>query len=116
MPDSVLIDPAAIQNLRDLGDEEFLQEIIGIFTEDAPRRLAELHSSYAAGDTGTFVRAAHSLKGSSSNLGAERLRALAEQLEQDAKTLGIASLDTRVAELESVYAATAAELFKLKPA
>ncbi len=113
MSESPLVDPAAIQNLRELGDDEFLTEIIGIFTDDTPKRMDELRTSFAAGDSATFVRAAHSVKGSSSNLGAERLRVLAEKLEQDAKTDGIAGLDTRIAVLEETFRLTAEELAKL---
>ncbi|MCC5021453.1 MAG: Hpt domain-containing protein [Candidatus Synoicihabitans palmerolidicus] len=48
---------------------------------DTPIRLAELRSSYLANDSATFTRTAHSLKGSSSNVGAARLCALAQGLE-----------------------------------
>ena len=42
MPENSLIDPVAIQNLRDLGDPEFLAEIIGISHQGTPRCVAEL--------------------------------------------------------------------------
>lgn len=46
MSENSLIDPVVIQNLRDLDDQEFLAEIIGIFHEDTPRRIAELHAAF----------------------------------------------------------------------
>src|SRR3954470_8416848 len=89
MADPAVIDPQAIQNLRALnpGDnDEFLREITTIFLEDTPLRIAELDQSLASGDVTKFTRAAHSIKGSSSNLGAMALRAVAEQLEHLART------------------------------
>ena len=80
MSDSSVIDLQAIENLRALnpGDnDEFLREIVGIFLEDTPQRIAELEQSLAAGDVPKFTRAAHSIKGSSSNLGAMLLRSAA---------------------------------------
>lgn len=85
----VVIDPQAIENLRALnpGDnDEFLRELVTIFLEDVPLRFAELDQSLAAGDVGKFTRAAHSIKGASSNLGATSLRLVAEQLEHRSHT------------------------------
>jgi len=67
-----MIDPQALGNLRALnpGDnDEFLRELAAIFLEDTPKRITELDASLAAGDAGTFTRAAHSIKGSAANLG-----------------------------------------------
>ena len=95
MADSLIIDPESIENLRALnpGDEdEFLREIAGIFLEDTPQRIAELEQSLAAGDLSKFTRAAHSIKGSSSNLGAMALRSAAEKLEHQARSSGLADI------------------------
>ena len=78
MSTSSVLDQTAIENLRALSPDDgdvFLREIIGIFIEDTPRRIAELHASRASLDAPAFTRAAHSIKGSSSNLGASELRA-----------------------------------------
>jgi HPt (histidine-containing phosphotransfer) domain-containing protein len=81
------LDPEIIASIRSLGGDEgddFLREIIGIFLEDTPLRFTELEDALRLQDTAMFARAAHSIKGSSSNLGAIGLRAEAEALEQDA--------------------------------
>lgn len=95
MLDSSVIDPQAIENLRDLNPDdgdEFLREITGIFLDDTPQRIAELEHSLAVGDNVTFIRAAHSIKGSSANLGALVLRAAAETLEHESKVNGLGSI------------------------
>ena len=60
-----------------------------------------------------FVRAAHSIKGSSSNVGATELRAIAEHLEHQARTNGLAQVEVQVAELEAAFLRVDAELKKL---
>ena len=106
MPDQPIIDQEAIENLRSLGDEEgddsFLREVIEIFVTDTPLRLAELRSSLANHDQATFTRAAHSIKGSSSNVGALRLGALAKVLENDSRE-SLAGLEPRIAELDASF-------------
>jgi len=113
------IDPEAIENLRSLnpGDnDEFLREIIGIFLEDTPQRIAELETGLAAADTPAFARAAHSIKGSSANLGALRLKQIAEKIEHGSRQDGSGSAVADVALLKTEFAATGAELGKfLKP-
>lgn len=116
MPDSNVIDPQAIENLRALnpGDnDEFLREIAGIFLEDTPLRITELRESLAAGDVGKFVRAAHSIKGSSANLGAMRLRTVAEKLEHQARKEGLGGVEPLLAEVAAEFASAETELRKL---
>ncbi len=110
-----IIDAEAIENLRALNpdDDSFLKEIIGIFIEDTPARIAELRQAHAAGDVATFSRAAHSIKGSSSNLGAARLRTLAERLEHGSKSQPLASLASGIPELEAAFTTAKAELERL---
>jgi HPt (histidine-containing phosphotransfer) domain-containing protein len=116
MPDPIAIDPQAIENLRALnpGDnDEFLREIAGIFLEDTPLRITELDQSLAAGDTPKFTRAAHSIKGSSANLGANGVRAVAEKLEHQSRTQGLGAVTALVAELKTEFTRAEAELNKL---
>ncbi len=116
MSEPPVIDPEAIATLRSLcteEDESFLKEVVDIFLVDTPQRLEELHSCLADGDTPRFVRAAHTVKGSASNLGAARMRALAEEIEHTAKKSGLAGLDTKVASLEQEFIHAQTELKKL---
>lgn len=116
MSASPAIDPQAIENLRALnpGDnDEFLREIAGIYLEDTPQRIAELDSSLVAGDTPTFTRAAHSIKGSSANLGANEVRATAEKLEHQSRATGLSGVAALIAQLKTDYARAEAELGRL---
>ena len=103
MSESSVIDPQSIENLRALNpgdDDAFLREIAGIFLEDTPQRIAELDESLLAGDVARFTRAAHSIKGSSSNLGAVVLQAAAEKLEQQARARGLGDVGLLVSNVK----------------
>ena len=115
MPPEPVIDPAAIETLRSLNpeDDSFLREVIGIFIEDTPQRLAELRTAFASADQTRFTRAAHSIKGSASNLGAARLRSLAEQVEHGSRKNGLAGLDALIPTLEGEFSAAKSELERI---
>lgn len=118
MPDETLIDPEAIENLRALNPDDgdaFLRDIVGIFLEDTPERLSELRESLANADQVRFTRAAHSIKGSASNLGAAQLRAIAEKLEHQSRSQGLGSVNALLAELTAKFEETKAELERLVP-
>jgi PAS domain S-box-containing protein len=88
------------------GDRELLREIIGLFVEDAPRRLAEIEEGLARTDLDQVRRAAHTLKGAAANLAAHRLQAMAVRLEATAK-------DGNVAAIPPVLIAARGELQRL---
>ena len=116
MADTPVIDLQAIENLRSLnpGDnDEFLREIAGIFLEDTPVRITELGQSLNAGDSAKFTRAAHSIKGSSANLGAMALRAVAERLEHQSRKDGLGGLAPLIAEIATEFARAEGELRKI---
>lgn len=118
MAEIPLIDLQAIENLRALNpddDDEFLREIVTIYLEDTPQRLAELDQSLAAGDTQKFTRAAHSVKGSSANLGAMTVRAAAEQLEHQSAKQGLGDVAGLLANLRAEFLRAQAEFAKLVP-
>lgn len=75
-----LLDSTAILD-RVGGDVDFLDEIASLFAEDCPRLLADIRSAIASESPGALERAAHTLKGSVSNFGAETAREAAFRLE-----------------------------------
>jgi HPt (histidine-containing phosphotransfer) domain-containing protein len=113
--DSPVLDPEAISSLRELspGDDTFLKEIIQIFLEDTPARINDARVTLAAGDAVAFIRAAHTIKGSCGNLGAERLRRTAERIEHGARKNGLVGLENAVAELEAEFASVRTALSAL---
>lgn len=78
-----VLDVRILEELRSLdgGEGEILKGIVAIFEESAAQSLREIHEAFSEGNVDWLRRAAHSLKGSSSNLGAIRLRDLALSME-----------------------------------
>jgi HPt (histidine-containing phosphotransfer) domain-containing protein len=63
------------------GEESILTKLIDVFLENTPRVLNESRAALTEKLSPLLERAAHTLKGSCSNFGAERMRAACEQLE-----------------------------------
>ncbi len=89
------IDQKVLSDLREVMEEGYLQ-LLETFLEDSERRLSQLHEAKDAGELGL---AAHSFKGSSSNMGAVGLAGLCQQLEErvrDQSLYGIEDLINRI--------------------
>jgi HPt (histidine-containing phosphotransfer) domain-containing protein len=82
--------------------QEFLLELIDVYLEDTPARLASLQQAVATGDTAELIRQAHTLKSSSANVGAMELSVLAKALElagRNGETTNLTAQSKRVAEV-----------------
>jgi PAS domain S-box-containing protein len=77
------IDNEALGRMRDMLGEDF-PEFLDAFHTSAGELLATLPKTQAAGELQALERQAHSLKSAARNAGAQRLAALAEQLEHQA--------------------------------
>ncbi|HJT66145.1 MAG TPA: Hpt domain-containing protein [Pyrinomonadaceae bacterium] len=70
------------------GEPDFVVELIDLYLEEVPRLFDSLHTAIQNNDSTTAKRAAHSLRGSSGNLGVLQTAALAGELEQLANPCG----------------------------
>ena len=88
-----------IEDLRALqsGSPGFLVELIDLFLKEAAVLLAKLQTALGTRDAGAFERAAHTLKGSCGNLGAQAMSRLCAELQ----TAGQAADWKRASELVS---------------
>ncbi len=68
-----------------LEDDEFLLELLETYLADAVKQRAELAEAQRGEDLNLLADRAHRIKGGASNLGAESLASLCEQLEKSAK-------------------------------
>ncbi len=71
---------------RLMGDKELAEAIVREFVADMPRQMEFLRMALDAGDLLSVQGCAHSIKGASANVGGERVRSMAEQVEAAAKT------------------------------
>lgn len=67
--------------LRRLGGEELLSKMTEAFVDNCALKVEAACRGMAAGDAEEVSRAAHSLKSSAATFGAERLQALAQEIE-----------------------------------
>ncbi|MBI4396204.1 MAG: response regulator, partial [Elusimicrobia bacterium] len=81
----VAIDPQAIEKLRGLGEAnsgDFAREVAEAFLKDAPEHLHAALRAAAENNAEALAQEAHTLKGSSGNLGARGLQVLSMRLEK----------------------------------
>ncbi|MGK0440692.1 MAG: HPt (histidine-containing phosphotransfer) domain-containing protein [Pseudohongiellaceae bacterium] len=74
------LDIVSINGLREIMGDEFPQ-LIDIFISDSELRINTIAESVTVGDPEAIRRAAHTLKGSASNMGASALTHLCHVLE-----------------------------------
>jgi HPt (histidine-containing phosphotransfer) domain-containing protein len=94
------------------GDRELYEEILNIYVEDTPQQLSEIAQAFQRQDRKVVERAAHSLKSSSANVGAESVRAVALELESAAKIREWPELDELVAAIKREFDAVNKEISK----
>lgn len=63
-------------------DFDFVVELIDIYLKEAPQLIKEIETALKEHHSTAFVTAAHKLKGSSMNIGAQQLGALCLKLEE----------------------------------
>jgi len=116
MPADPSIDPQVIEGLRALspeGGNEFLKELVDIYLQDTPERLTELDQALARQDAPTVTRAAHTIKGSSSNFGARELARLALEIELSGKAANLAAAAAAAPGLKAEYQRVAEALTQI---
>ncbi len=101
------LDARVVGQIRKLGGDSLLRQLIATFLEHAPGRLAGVREGLGAGDLKRVEKAAHSLRSSLASLGASGLARLAGDLEArsrdgdaEASTELAAGLEAGFAELE----------------
>jgi serine/threonine protein kinase len=90
-----------LQRLGLLNGSDVAPELIQVFRRDAEMRLTTLRQALADQDKPVIERTAHSLKSSCGNLGAERLQALCQNIEnlsRQGRTTGLERLLVRLQE------------------
>jgi PAS domain S-box-containing protein len=93
------------QRLLDLlmGDEDMTAIILNAFLVDIPLQIQSLKTFLKAGDVRGAERQAHTIKGASANVGAERLQAVAFEMEKAAIAKDMTVVDSFMHELESQF-------------
>ena len=100
------VDQAVLDRLRELNEDDepdIVTELIDLFLRDTPPRLAALKDAIKEGDAQALSQTAHTLKGSSANLGATRLAALNAELEKKASHGSLEEASRLLAQLDNEF-------------
>jgi HPt (histidine-containing phosphotransfer) domain-containing protein len=116
MPAGAVLDPAVLERLRQLtppGEPDVLSTVLRIFVDEMPKRMAQLHEAWARGDAPGVQRIAHSLKGSSGNVGAGALYEVCRTIDERARANDLSGAAPLRDALDREYAAVAYEINRL---
>ena len=86
-----------------MDDRELAVTVLQAFLEDTPRQIETLKEHAAAGDIRKVERGAHTIKGAAANIGAERLRLIAYEMELRGKADDLPSMQQKLPELEESF-------------
>src|SRR5512141_1137875 len=95
------------------GDKELLREIAVLFMEECPGAFAEIQKAVTRGDAAKLENAAHALKGSVANFGAQDAVEAAFRLEQMGRANQMGEAKEMLRKLESALSAVCRELATL---
>jgi HPt (histidine-containing phosphotransfer) domain-containing protein len=105
MSNHIGIDPAGLARLNKIGGPAFVRQMIDIFLEEVPGRMAAARTGEQTGDHAAVAEAAHSIKQSAHNFGATNLSLIAERIDMSVRAKNIANLSAMVNDLEQAYSA-----------
>ena len=116
MAEPEVLDRAVLETLRKLttpGEPDVLAEVLQLFLQEVPLRMDRLRIAYAAGNIEEVYRAAHSLKGSAGNIGAQRLMGVCRQLDDMGRAGDLSDAAPVVAAIKFEYETVAAEIGRI---
>ena len=105
------IDPAAVARLQRIGGVKLARDLITMYLDLGPERIAAMRAAVSAGDAAGVERSAHTMKSTAGNLGAVQLQQTAQQMETMAAE---GEIDVAIAQkLEAQYDQTMAALRRI---
>ena len=110
MSEQPVIDPQALDRLREWGGDKLVAQMIRLFVSNAGQRVDQIRAGVRDEVVREAEMGAHSLKSSAANLGAERVRALAATMELAAADGDMGPVVANLPELEAAYTAAVEEL------
>jgi HPt (histidine-containing phosphotransfer) domain-containing protein len=100
--DAVVFDRAGVMQRLE-GDRELAKVVMEVFLDDLPRQLECLRDLVASGDAQGTGRQAHSIKGAAANVGGERMRRVAMEMERAADAGNLTGVKTRMDKLQAEF-------------
>jgi two-component system sensor histidine kinase RpfC len=109
------INASKLHELEELGGEEFLADLLNQYVADTESLLTSLSAGVAAADAKAFRDAAHALRSSAGNVGADRLAEICQHLQRIEQREFEAKGGYHLKQLETELARVRAELADGRP-
>ena len=93
-------------------EPDIIVELIDLYLEDLPRRFEAMRSAISEGDRCEVQRQAHTVKGSSGNLGARGIAQICDRMERLTLVGPRFSMPTLMAQLELEFSAVSVMLLQ----
>ncbi|HCA43460.1 MAG TPA: hypothetical protein DEP28_09445 [Bacteroidetes bacterium] len=111
-----LFDFSIIESLKELdepGEDSFFKELIGVYLEQSPGLIKDINLSFKTGNADQMGKAAHTLKGSSLNIGCRKFSDICKDIEMKGKSNDLENVDKLLENLDIFYLITINELKKI---
>jgi HPt (histidine-containing phosphotransfer) domain-containing protein len=103
MTDLPVLDRATLDRLRRLGGDALARQMVALFREAAPQRVAAARAALVAGDLAAVARAAHAMVSNAGNVGGMEVVACARALDEAGSAGRSAEVAELVARLDAAY-------------
>lgn len=80
-----IIDPIRLKEIKEIGDDSLLRELLSLYLGDLNNFSQEVNAAQSENNYRRIYESAHTLKGSSANMGIESIRQACIQMEHQAK-------------------------------
>lgn len=105
-----------IQNLKELDTEDsnFLSELIDIYLTESKKLIDKIFKGISSNDKDMVANNSHTLKGSSSNIGAMELSRLCADIEKKARAGDLEGVKLLLPEMKECYDLTTEKIKELQ--
>lgn len=104
--DVPIIESSQLEALRELnepGEDDIVSELIDIFISHSPDTINSLADAVKNKSRENVVKLAHKLKGSCANLGAEQMRRICQDVEENGNSLSWEDLEEKLSLIKESY-------------
>ena len=110
MTDSLALDPAALERLREWGGDKLASQMVQLFLDNSGARMEQIRAGIAGADASEAERGSHSLKSSAANVGAVAVTNLSGDIEGAAVDGDLDRVKEIMPGLEAAYGRAISEL------
>ncbi len=101
--DQTIIDSAALDRLEEWGGADLTRQMVRLFLESAPDRIAQIRTCEENEPGDLPERGGHSLKSSAANVGAREVRRLAGEIEEHAANGNLEAVRVLLPAIEAAF-------------